>query len=132
MKNTFITNNNFSTQGALKGWELADDSRLVCCFVDGYYFALQGECPRCAFDLWKGDLIVSDDAWEDLPRVACPTCSTTYSMRTGMYGPPLKRTGLQAFVSGLAKSATSQEANKNAKPYKIIADNNGRIFCQEH
>ena len=114
----------------MKGWELSDGSRLVCSNVDGCYFALQGECPRCAFDLWKGDLIVNDIAWEDLPRVACPTCSTTYSMRTGMYGPPLKRTGLQAFVTGLAKSATSQEANKNAKPYEITLDQDGRIYCR--
>lgn len=120
----------FLTQGALKGWELADGSRLVCCCVDGNFLALQGDCPRCAFDLWRGDLIVNDKAWEDLPRVACPTCATTYSMRTGTYGPPIKRTGLQAFVSGLAKSATSQEGNKNAKAYKIIVDNDGRIFCQ--
>jgi nitrite reductase/ring-hydroxylating ferredoxin subunit len=115
----------------LKGWEFANGTRLVCSYIDGYYFALQGECPRCAFDLWKGDLIITDDAWEDLPRVACPTCSTTYSMRTGMYGPPLKRTGLQAFVSGLAKSATSQQVNRNAKSYKIIVDCDGKIFCRE-
>lgn len=117
-------------QGELKGWELADGSRLVCCLVDGDYFALQGECPRCAFDLWKGDLIASDDAWDDLPRVACPTCSTTFSMSSGMYGPPLKRSGLQAFVTGLAKSATSQEASKSAKAYKINVDKDGRIFCR--
>jgi nitrite reductase/ring-hydroxylating ferredoxin subunit len=98
--------------------------------VNGRYYAIQGECPRCAFDLWKGDLITKDsDVWEDLPRVACPTCATTYSMRTGTYGPPIKRTGLQGFVSGLAKSATSQDANKNAKSYVITVDEDGTIYC---
>jgi nitrite reductase/ring-hydroxylating ferredoxin subunit len=99
----------------------------VCCNVNGFYFAIQGECPRCAFDLWKGDLITNDEAWEDLPRVACPTCATTYSMRSGTYGPPIKRSGLQGFVSGLAKSATAQEANKSAKSYIVNVEANGII-----
>ena len=114
----------------MKGWEFGDGVRLVCCKVGSRYYAIQGECPRCAFDLWKGDLISNDEAWEDLPRVACPTCSTTYSMRTGKYGPPLKRSGLQAFVSGLAKTATDKDAYKSAKPFTITVDENDRIFCR--
>lgn len=107
--------------------------------MGGRYYAIQGECPRCAFDLWKGDLISDDDeAWgggggssssgSDRPRVACPTCATTYSMRTGTYGPPLKRTGLQALVSGLAKTATANDAVKNAKAFLITVDNDGRVY----
>lgn len=110
---------------------------MACCNVNGRYFAIQGECPRCAFDLWKGDLIADDDAaWEDLdlPRVSCPTCSTTYSMRTGKYGPPLKRKGLQAFVSGLAKSATVNDAAKDAKAFVITVDSDEegdtRVYCR--
>jgi nitrite reductase/ring-hydroxylating ferredoxin subunit len=120
----------------MKGWELGTTTttdkniRVVCCNVKDQYYALQGECPRCGFDLWKGDLITDDsDVWDELPRVACPTCSTTYSMKTGQYGPPIKRTGLQNFVSNLAKTATSQEANKNAKTYSITIDkDDGNIY----
>lgn len=104
---------------------------MVCCNVNGRYYALQGECPRCGFDLFRGDLISKDDAWDDLPRVACPTCATTYSMKTGTYGPPLKRTGLQGFVTGLAKQSTSTAANKNAKAYIItVDDTDGTIYCR--
>jgi nitrite reductase/ring-hydroxylating ferredoxin subunit len=103
---------------------------VACCNVNGRYYAVQGQCPRCAFDLWKGDLIADDPAFEDLPRVACPTCATTYSMRTGKYGPPLKRTGLQAFVSGLTKSATVNDAMKDAKAFLITVDEDGRVYCR--
>jgi nitrite reductase/ring-hydroxylating ferredoxin subunit len=104
---------------------------VACCNVGGRYFAVQGQCPRCAFDLWKGDLIVDDSAWDDLPRVACPTCSTTYSMKSGKHGPPIKRTGLQGFVSGLAKSATTTDAMKDAKAFLITVDeDDGKVYCR--
>lgn len=100
--------------------------------VGGKFFALQGQCPRCAFDLWKGDLIINDPGFEDLPRIACPTCSTTYSLRNGKFGPPIKRTGMQSFVSNLAKSATTNDAMKNAKSFMITRDENtGKVYCRE-
>lgn len=118
-------------KGTIKGWEFGDGVRLVCCNVNGKYYALQGECPRCGFDLYRGDLISNDAAWDDLPRMACPTCATTYSMRTGTYGPPIKRTGLQGFVTGLAKQSTSTAANKNAKVYVItVDDTDGKVYCR--
>ena len=86
---------------------------------------------RCAFDLWKGDLIVDDPGWDDLPRIACPTCSTTYALTNGKSGPPIKRTGLQAFVGNLAKTATVDDANKDAKAYRITRDEDGRVYCRE-
>ena len=104
--------------------------RLACCNVDNQFYAVQGDCPRCGFDLYRGTLLIDDPAWDDLPRVACPTCATTYSMRTGLYGPPLQRKGLQGFVTGLAKRATSAEANKNAKTYRITLDEDGRVYCR--
>jgi nitrite reductase/ring-hydroxylating ferredoxin subunit len=108
---------------------------LVCGNVNGTYYALQGECPRCGFDLYRGDLLSDerdiDAGWEDLPRVACPTCATTYSMKTGIHGPPIQRTGLQGFVTGLAKQSTSTSANKNAKVYTItVDDTDGTIYCR--
>jgi hypothetical protein len=74
---------------------------------------------------------VNDSAWDDLPRVACPTCATTFSMRSGKHGPPIKRAGLQAFVSGLAKSATVNEASKDAKAFIItVDDEEGKVYCR--
>eukprot|EP00979_Chaetoceros_neogracilis_P000575 scaffold138_cov145-Chaetoceros_neogracile.AAC.2 len=46
--------------------------------VDDEVYAIQAAgCPRCAFDLYEGD-IVNDDSFEDLPprTIACPTCAT--------------------------------------------------------
>jgi nitrite reductase/ring-hydroxylating ferredoxin subunit len=119
-----------ASQGKLKGWEFGEGVRVACCQTNGRYYAVQGECPRCAFDLWKGDLIANDPAFDELPRVACPTCATTYSMRTGKCGPPLKRKGLSAFVSGLTKSATTSDATKDAKVFLITVDEDGSIYCR--
>ncbi|GKY92431.1 hypothetical protein MPSEU_000213600 [Mayamaea pseudoterrestris] len=115
----------------LKGWEFGESVRMVCGNVGGKYYALQGNCPRCAFDLWKGDLIVDDQAWEDLPRLACPTCSTTYSMRSGRPGPALKRKGMQAIVSGLTLTSTKSDAEKIAKAFIILKDEDGKVYCRE-
>ena len=115
----------------VKGWEFGDNVRMACANVNGKFYALQGECPRCAFDLWKGDLIVDDPAWTDLPRLACPTCSTTYGLRSGVAGPPLKRTGLQAFVANLAQTSTKTDTGKRAKAYVITRDEDGKIYCRE-
>jgi nitrite reductase/ring-hydroxylating ferredoxin subunit len=114
----------------LKGWEFGEGVRMACCNYNGRFYAIQGDCPRCGFDLWKGDLITDEEAWEDCPRVACPTCSTTYSLRNGRHGPPIKRTGLQAFVGGLAKSATMDDASKDAKAFKITRDEDEKVFCR--
>merc|ERR1712232_1372370 len=95
-----ITGVTLPGRGQLKGWEFGGGKKMACANVDGVFLAVQGDCPRCGFDLWKGDLISEDDprsaGYEDIvPLVAYPTCSVTYSLKTGMYGPPLKRTGLQ-------------------------------------
>ena len=106
---------------------------MACTNVDGNFYALQGECPRCAFDLWKGDLLTHAEVWgPDVPRVACPTCATAYSFRTGKYGSPMKRSGLAGFVGNLAKTATQNDANKDAQAYEITReDEDGRVYCQE-
>ena len=125
-----ITGVTLPAPNKLKGWAFGENVNLACANVDGTFYGIQGECPRCGFDLWKGD-IINDDAFEDLPRVACPTCSTTYGLRSGKVGPPLKRTGLSGFVSGLAKSATEGAASaKDAQTYQITYDE-GRVFCKE-
>lgn len=128
-----ITGVTLPAEGTIKGWAFGDDVSMACANVDGKFYAVQGDCPRCGFDLWKGDLIYDDPAWDDLPRVACPTCSTTFGMRSGQKGPPIKRKGLQAFVGGLAQTATSgAEAVHNAKAFIITRDEeDGRVYCRE-
>jgi len=107
MMPTHTHNNNTDT---IKGWEFGGGVRMACTNVDGTFYAIQGSCPRCAFDLWKGDLIKDDPGFENKPLVACPTCSTIFSFQNGKYGPPMKRTGLQAFVGNLAKTATQEDS----------------------
>eukprot|EP00547_Thalassionema_nitzschioides_P000124 CAMPEP_0194212340 /NCGR_PEP_ID=MMETSP0156-20130528/12117_1 /TAXON_ID=33649 /ORGANISM="Thalassionema nitzschioides, Strain L26-B" /LENGTH=168 /DNA_ID=CAMNT_0038940139 /DNA_START=116 /DNA_END=622 /DNA_ORIENTATION=+ len=126
-----ITGVSLPPEGAIKGWEFGGGVRMACANVEGRLFALQGDCPRCAFDLWKGDLIYDDPGWDDLPRVACPTCSTTYGFRDGKHGPPLKRDGFAGFVGGLTKTATQGDAYKDAKAFRISRDDDGRVFCRE-
>eukprot|EP00980_Cylindrotheca_fusiformis_P018822 scaffold6276_cov138-Cylindrotheca_fusiformis.AAC.9 len=126
-----ITGVTLPADGAIKGWEFGNGQRLACANDGGIFYAVQGDCPRCAFDLWKGDLIANDPAWEDLPRIACPTCSTTYSLSNGKHGPPFKRTGLAAFVGSLAKTATATDAEKDAQAFQITQDEEGRVFCRK-
>merc|ERR1712232_1042571 len=117
-----ITGVSLPAAGAVKGWEFGNDVRMACANVDGQFYALQGECPRCGFDLWKGDVIADDPGFKDLPRLACPTCATTFSLVSGKPGPPLKRKGLAGFVGNLAKSATATESEKTAKAFQITRD----------
>lgn len=126
-----ITGVTLPANGQIKGWEFGDKVTMACGNVDGTFYAVQGDCPRCGFDLWKGDLIADDPAWDERPRVACPTCATTYSMVTGRYGPQLKRTGLAGFVGGLAKTATNGDKPSDVKSFQITKDEDGRVFCRE-
>lgn len=126
-----ITGVTLPANGKIKGWEFGQGVRMACVNLDETYYALEGQCPRCGFDLWRGDVIVNDEAFDDLPRLACPTCSTTYSLRTGKHGPPLKRTGLQEFVGKLAKTATEKDSYKDAKAFQIIKEDGGRVYCRE-
>lgn len=126
-----ITGVTLPAPGMIKGWEFGEKVTIACANVDGRFYAVQGDCPRCAFDLWKGDLIADDPAWKELPRVACPTCATTYSMATGRYGPPLKRTGLAGFVGNLAKTATQGEKPKDVQAFIITQDDDGRVYCRQ-
>jgi nitrite reductase/ring-hydroxylating ferredoxin subunit len=125
-----ITGVTLPAEGMMKGWEFGEKKTMACANVGGKFYAVSGECPRCAFDLWKGE-IVTDPAFEDLPRVACPTCATTFGLRTGKYGPPIKRTGLAGFVNGLAKTATTGDRPKDAEAYEITLDDEGRVFCRK-
>jgi nitrite reductase/ring-hydroxylating ferredoxin subunit len=125
-----ITGVTLPSEGTMKGWEFGNQTTMTCANVGGKFYAVSGECPRCGFDLWKGE-IVTDPAFEDLPRVACPTCATTFGLRSGKYGPPIKRTGLAGFVNGLAKTATSGDKPKDAQAYEITLDDDGRVYCQK-
>ena len=87
----------FPEELKVKGWEFGDDKRMACARVEGKLYALEGECPRCGFDLYRGK-VVYNEAFGDDPVLACPTCSTTYNLKTGKSGPPLKQEGLAGFV----------------------------------
>ncbi len=125
-----ITGVTLPAEGNVKGWEFGKGQSITCANVEGNFYAIQGDCPRCAFDLYKGDLI-NDEAFGDLPRIACPTCATTFSLKSGAHGPALKRTGLAGFVGGLAKTATVNDAMKDAKAFVITRDEDGRVFMKE-
>ncbi len=127
-----ITGVTLPAEGMVKGWQFGENKVMACANVGGQFYAVQGDCPRCGFDLWKGDVIADDPGFEDLPRIACPTCSTTFSLKTGLYGPPLKRTGLAGFVSGLASTATANQ-ERNCDSFRITVDNEdgGRVFCRK-
>jgi hypothetical protein len=137
-----ITGVTLPAEGQLKGWQFGQDRRLVCANIDSVpnkiqqpFYALQGECPRCGFDLWKGDLIVSATSQkDDLPRpcVACPTCRTTYSLKTGKPGPAFAKPGLRAVVGQLALTATSTGAGKSAQVYRVTRETEtGRVYIRE-
>ena len=121
---------NLPEVGKIKGWEFGN-TKLACANVDGNYYAVQGECPRCAFDLYRGKVVVDKDAFSPGPHVACRTCSTTFSLKTGKHGPPFKQNGLAGFVGNLAKTATIGNASKDAKTYVITLDGEGNIYCRE-
>ena len=76
-------------------------------------------------------MIADDPGFEDLPRVACPVCSTTFSLKSGKYGPALKRTGLAGVLGNLAKTATAGEVAKNAEAFQVTVDEEGRVYCRK-
>ena len=42
---------------------------MACANYDGTFYAVDGACPRCAFDLWKGTLITDEESFgPDVPR----------------------------------------------------------------
>lgn len=130
-----ITGVTLPAEGQIKGWQFGEKQVVACAMVDGSYYAVQGNCPRCAFDLYKGD-IVTDEAFGDnpgdLPRIACPTCSTTFGLKNGKTGPALKRTGLAGFVGSLTKTATRTDAYEDATAYVITREaDSGRVFMKE-
>ncbi|KAL7488074.1 hypothetical protein ACHAW6_013655 [Cyclotella cf. meneghiniana] len=127
-----ITGVTMPEKGKIRGWAFGDDKTIACANVDGKFYAVDGRCPRCAFDLYKGKLLVDRDVSLCHPRVACPTCATTYSLRTGTFGPELKQTGLAGFVSTWAKTATINNASQDVAAYIITLDEGGgRVFCRE-
>lgn len=99
--------------------------------VSFYLDEKKGECPRCGFDLWKGDLVVNDPGFAQ-DCLACPTCATTYTLQSGQAGPPLKRQGLAALVGNLAKTATADQAERNAKAFAVTRDQEtSQVFLRE-
>ena len=147
--------------GKIKGWSFGADKTIACANVDGRYYAVDGTCPRCAFDLFKGKLLLDKDVWGPDPTVvstvsyfvffslciisnpiyntlstwvqkACPTCGVTYSMKTGKFGTEYKATGLAGFVNTWAKTATVNNASKDVPAYIITRDDEtGKVYCRD-
>jgi len=127
-----ITGVTLPGQGKIRGWAFGEDRTIACANVDGEYLAVDGTCPRCGFDLFKGKLLTDADVWGPQPRVACPTCSTTYSLKTGKFGPEYKAKGLAGFVNTWALTATVDNASKDVPAFVITRDEEtGQVFCRE-
>lgn len=127
-----ITGVTLPKEGEMRGWAFGADRTVACANVGGKYFAVGGTCPRCAFDLFKGKLLVDEDVWGPDPVVACPTCSVTYSLKTGKFGPEFKAKGLAAFVNTWAKTATIGNESKPVPAFVISTDEDDmRVFCRE-
>jgi len=126
-----ITGVTLPREQKIKGWAFGEDRTIASTQVDGKYYAVDGRCPRCGFDLFKGTLLNDEDVWGPDPCVACPTCAATYNMRTGKAGNEMKRTGLAGFVNGWAQTATLTNSAKDATAYVISVDDGGKVFCRE-
>lgn len=125
-----ITGVTLPEKGKIRGWAFGEDKTICCANVDGKYLAVDGACPRCGFDLYKGKLLNDEDVWGPEPRVTCPTCSTTYSLTTGIVGPEYKNKGLTRWVNTWAQTATVNNALKNVQAY-VITEETGQVFCRE-
>lgn len=118
--------------GKIRGWAFGEDRTVACANVNGKFYAVEGTCPRCSFDLFKGKLLVDEDVWGPEPRVACPTCSVTYSLKTGKFGAEYKNKGLAGFVNTWAKTATVNNASQDVAAFIITRDEDtGKVYCRE-
>lgn len=127
-----ITGVTLPEKGKIRGWAFGEDRTICSANVDGKFYAVDGACPRCGFDLYKGKLLDDKDVWGPEPVVACPTCSTTYSLKTGKFGPEYKATGLTGWVNTWAQTATAYNAAKDVPAYDITRDREtGQVFCRE-
>ncbi|GMI22025.1 hypothetical protein TeGR_g8490 [Tetraparma gracilis] len=83
------------------------------------FFGLSASCPRCGFDLYKGELLSS--------TLGCPTCKTRFSLADG----EPQGEGPGDFVSRLARTATMDRASKRAEVYAVTVDESGDVFVKE-
>ena len=119
-------------EGKIRGWAFGEGRTVACANVGGEYLAVDGRCPRCGFDLYRGRLLDDADVWGPEPHVACPTCAATYSLRTGRFGPEYRATGLAGFVNTWAKTATIGNASKDALAFVVTREEGtGKVYCRE-
>ena len=57
----YLLHSTKNTAGKIKGWAFGDDKTIACANLAGKFYAVDGRCPRCSFDLYKGTLLVDKD-----------------------------------------------------------------------
>jgi nitrite reductase/ring-hydroxylating ferredoxin subunit len=113
--------------GNMKAWQLpiaGADRRFVCARpkADRVYL-VDGECTRCAFDLWRGTMTAGDS-----PKVACPVCRETFSLLDGEPMGVAEKGGFEGWVGGLARTATTNKVvGLRSYPIKVTRTTEGTV-----
>lgn len=107
----------------IKAWDLNIGSQrkvLVAARSGDKIFVLDGECSKCAWDMWKGQVVSGE-------RIACPLCGSCYSLANGDPQGSVQRSGFSGFVGGLANQATSSKESTTlgVYPLRISASDDG-------
>jgi len=113
--------------GKIKAWELnlgeEAPRKFACCRpAEGKVYLVDGECSKCAFDLWQGELVIGSEAKgnaEKPARVACPVCGQMFALPTGQPMGVKQKKGVGGWISGLAQSATATTTAKPIGTYPV-------------
>ncbi|GMH94746.1 hypothetical protein TrST_g3360 [Triparma strigata] len=105
----------------ITGWIVGTDTKVAVANINDVYYGLQGACPRCGFDLFRGTATTSPN-----PKISCPTCRTSYNAASGQPDGELKGD----FTSNLARLATTDKSKNAAKAFSITVKD-GRVFVRD-
>ena len=109
--------------GDIRAWELniGSTARKFACVRPraSEVFLVDGTCSRCAFDLWRGEIILPSDG--SPARLSCPVCGQVYELSSGEPKGIQKKEGFNGWVNGLVRSATLSERERPIASYPIRA-----------
>ena len=110
--------------GDIRAWELNFGEKGAKKFAcvrpkQSEVYLIDGECSRCSFDLWRGEVILPSDG--SPARLSCPVCRQVYELPTGEPKGIQVKEGLGGWVNGLARSATLSDREKPITSYPIRA-----------